>query len=52
MKQLCFASNPLHPIVAADVSADIREVFRKVWEKAHKAKNVVEYMKDKPQRTS
>ncbi len=41
----CFACHPAHPIVVVDFSPDIEGVLRKVWAKAHVAKNVQKYLK-------
>jgi hypothetical protein len=45
VRQNCFASNPLHPILVVDYSEDVRMNFNQVWKKAHKAKNIEKYMK-------
>jgi hypothetical protein len=41
----CFACNPAHPIIVVDFSPDIAGILRKVWAKAHVAKNVQKYLK-------
>lgn len=39
-KNNCFYSNPLHPIVVADISGDIRSTIQSVTAKAHKSQRV------------
>lgn len=45
-RQVCFASNALHPIIVTDFSPDLRTHFNRVWKKAHKAKNLGKYMEN------
>lgn len=48
MPNICFASNPAHPILVADFSQDVMGVFRRVASKARKSKRLVEYVKTRP----
>jgi hypothetical protein len=43
-KETCFYSNPLHPIVVADISGDIRAIFQKVLTTAHKSRKLMKYL--------
>jgi hypothetical protein len=45
LRDNCFASNPLHPILVADFASQIEEIIRQVWANARKAKNVEKYLK-------
>jgi len=45
IREGCFATNPLHPIMVLDFSPDIREVLSTMWARARKAKNVEKYLK-------
>jgi hypothetical protein len=44
VKENCFYSNPLHPIVVCDFSGNIKSIFQGMFAKAHKSKNLVEYL--------
>jgi len=46
LRQNCFVSNPLRPIILLDFSEDIRMNFNGVWKKAHKAKTLAKQMKN------
>jgi len=45
IRESCFVSHPLHPILVTDFSKDIREIIRSVTAKARKAKNVEKYLR-------
>jgi len=45
MPTFCFASHPLHPILVADLSSDVKSVFRGVIAKAHKSRRLVKYLR-------
>lgn len=45
-KENCFHSNPLHPIVVADIAGDIKAVFQKVAATAHKSQKLIKYMEN------
>jgi hypothetical protein len=47
MKRICIESDPLRPILVADLSAEIIGVFKDVSSKAHKSRKLLEYMKSK-----
>ena len=45
LKQTCFASHPLHPIVVSDgISGSIKSVIQESTAKAYRAANVVKYL--------
>ncbi len=44
-RQSCFATSPLHPILACDLSSTIKSVVRTATKKAHRAENIVRYLK-------
>ena len=44
MPLICFATNPTHPILVADLSKDIASVGSSIFGKAHKSKKLIEYM--------
>ena len=44
MHAICFATNPAHPLIVADLSSDVSAVFRRIAAKAHKSRRLVEYM--------
>jgi hypothetical protein len=48
MPNICFASNPAHPILVADFSEGVSRIFRRVASKAHKSKKLLAYMKTRP----
>ena len=41
---ICFATNPAHPILIADLAQDIASLGAAIFSKAHKARKLVEYM--------
>jgi hypothetical protein len=43
-KQCCFASHPLRPILASDLSEALKAVFQSTVKNAHRAKNVTRYL--------
>ena len=45
IRESCFATNPLHPMMVLDFSPTIKDILSEVWKKAHKAKNVEKYLK-------
>jgi hypothetical protein len=45
MPSVCFATNPAHPILIADLSKDIAAVGASIFAKARKSRKLVEYMK-------
>jgi hypothetical protein len=45
VRESCFASNPLHPIIVVDFSPDIEAIIKQIWANARKAKNVDKYLK-------
>jgi len=47
MPLICFATNPAHPILVADLSKDIATVGSSIFSKAHKSKKLIEYMSRK-----
>jgi len=47
MSKICFATNPAHPILVADLSSDVMGLFRRVAVKAHKSRKLIEYMGQK-----
>lgn len=47
VKPFCFYSDSSHAIVLADVSDDIKGIFRAISAKAHKASKLVKYMKNR-----
>jgi len=49
MPHICFATNPAHPLLVADLSQDIASVVRAVIGKAHKSKKLIQYMERKKQ---
>ena len=51
MPQICFASNPAHPILVADFSEDVKGVFRRVATKAHKSQKLLKYLSEKKIKT-
>lgn len=44
MPLICFATNPAHPILVADLAQDIASVGAAIFGKAHKSKKLIEYM--------
>jgi hypothetical protein len=44
MTQICFATNPAHPILVADLAKDIASVGASTFAKAHKSRKLTEYM--------
>lgn len=44
MPRICFATNPAHPILVADLSKDITNVGATIFGKARKSRKLVEYM--------
>jgi hypothetical protein len=47
MPSICFATNPAHPILVADLSRDIAGVVRRVTLNPHKSRRLVEYLATK-----
>jgi hypothetical protein len=41
MPAICFATNPLHPLLVADMSSDVLAMFRSIGAKAHKPKKLL-----------
>jgi hypothetical protein len=46
INEICFASNPLHPILLTDLSRTNLQIFRGAAAGAHKAKNLLRYMNE------
>lgn len=46
---MCFATNPAHPILVADLSQDIKNVGGAIFGKARKSRKLIEYMGRKRQ---
>jgi hypothetical protein len=44
-KQACFATHPLHPVLACDLSSTIKGVVQTATKKAHRAENIARYLK-------
>jgi hypothetical protein len=42
--RICFATNPAHPILVADLAQDIASVGASIFGKAHKSRKLIEYM--------
>jgi hypothetical protein len=47
MRHICFATNPAHPILVADLAQDIFNVGAKTFAKAHKSRKLTEYLRRK-----
>ena len=47
IKENCVLSNPLHPIVASDISGDILGIFRKISASAHKSQKLIKYVEQR-----
>jgi hypothetical protein len=43
-KQCCLATHPLHPILVSDLSGAVKAVFQSTVKKAHRARNVTQYV--------
>jgi len=52
MPYICFAANPAHPILVADLAKDIASVGASIFGKAHKSRKLIEYMGRKNPRCS
>jgi hypothetical protein len=51
MPLICFATNPAHPILVADLAQDIAGVGASIFSKAHKSRKLIEYMGRKKPRS-
>jgi len=47
--KICFATNPNHPIVVADLSSDVSRVFSQIASTARKSKKLTAYLDNKKQ---
>ena len=49
MPNICFASNPAHPILVGDFSKDLKGIYRLAAIKAHKSRKLLDYMNKRNQ---
>jgi len=47
MPNICFASNPAHPILVGDFSKNLTSAYRRTASKAHKSRKLLDYMSKK-----